>query len=538
MPSSPASPPPSGTDDPEARDARPVPRLGAALSGVLAAALGLGVGELVSATVTLWPSPVVAVGDLVIDNAPPAVTSWAIDTFGTADKAVLIAGTLTLLGVAAAGLGALAPRRPGLALAGVGGFGAAAAFAVLQSPASPVTGLIPVLATTVTAAVTLLVLVTGLADRPPAALPGPARTALAPLGRRRFLELAGIVAVGAAATAAAGRTLLATFDVDAARAQLTLPAATDRVDLPLPPDPAADVTGLTPFVTSNEDFYRIDVNLELPRIDPETHVLRVTGMVDQPLEIPFRDLLARDLVEVPITMTCVSFELGGDLVGTAVWRGVRLRELLDEAGVSSDADQVVGRSVDGYTCGFPLEAAYDRDAMVVVGMNGDPLPLEHGFPLRLITPGIYGYVGATKWLSEIELTRFDAFDQYWVPRGYDAEAPIKTMSRIDTPQGLGDGQIDPGETVVAGVAWAQTRGVERVEVQVDDGDWQEAELVPAVNAVTWVQWTYGWDAEPGRHVLRVRATDGTGTTQTEERASIVPDGVSGWHARPVLVRDA
>jgi DMSO/TMAO reductase YedYZ molybdopterin-dependent catalytic subunit len=528
--------PPSATEPPAPPADRPAPRLGAALSGVLAAALGLGIGELVAAVVTLWPSPIVAVGDLVIDNAPPAVTSWAIDTFGTADKAVLIGGTLLILAVAAVGLGLLVQRRPGLALAGVGGFGAVAALAVLQGPTTPFAGLLPVVATTLAAAVALLILASGLANRPPPSLPEPARAALAPLGRRRFLELAGIVAVGAAATAAAGRTLIGTFDVDAARAALALPEAAERLDLPLPDDLAADVEGLTPFVTSNEDFYRIDVNLELPRIDPETHVLRVTGLVDQPLEIPFRDLLARDLVEVPITMTCVSFELGGDLVGNAVWRGVRLRDLLDEAGVSSEADQIVGRSVDGYTGGFPLEAAYDRDALVVVGMNGAPLPLEHGFPLRLITPGIYGYVGATKWLAEIELTRFDAFDQYWVPRGYDAEAPIKTMSRIDAPQGLGEGQIDPGETVVAGVAWAQTRGVERVEVRIDDGDWQEAELAPAVNDVTWVQWTHRWDAEPGRHVLRVRATDGTGSTQTEERASIVPDGVSGWHSRPVLVR--
>jgi len=289
-------------------------------------------------------------------------------------------------------------------------------------------------------------------------------------------------------------------------------------------------------VTSNEDFYRIDINLQVPRIDPDEHVIRVTGMVDQPLEIPFRRLLERDLIDIPITMTCVSYEIGGDLVGNAVWRGIRLRDLLDEAGVRADADQIVGRSVDGYTCGFPLAAAYDRDAMVVVGMNGEPLPPEHGFPVRLITPGIYGYVGATKWLSEIEVTRFDAFEQYWVPRGYDERAPIKTMSRIDTPAALAN--LEPGEQMIAGVAWAQTRGIARVEVQVDDGDWQQATLSRAISDVTWVQWRLPWEAGPGRHQLRVRATDGDGQLQTEERTEIVPNGVSGQHSIPVTVRDA
>ena len=219
-----------------------------------------------------------------------------------------------------------------------------------------------------------------------------------------------------------------------------------------------------------------------------------------------------------------------------MWRGVRLRDLLEEAGVQADADQIVGRSVDGYTCGFPLEAAFDRDAMVVVGMNGEPLPIEHGFPVRLITPGIYGYVGATKWLGEIEVTRFDTVEQYWVPRGYDAEAPIKTMSRIDTPEGLST--LPPGEQVIAGVAWAQTRGVGRVEVQIDEDDWQEATLATAVNDVTWVQWTYVWEATPGRHTIRVRATDGAGETQTDERVEVVPNGATGWHGLPVTVQDA
>jgi DMSO/TMAO reductase YedYZ molybdopterin-dependent catalytic subunit len=348
--------------------------------------------------------------------------------------------------------------------------------------------------------------------------------------------LASVVVVGVAATTAAGRLLVGSFDAVGAREALGLPDAAESIDLPIPDAARAQVEGISDFITSNTDFYRIDINLSIPQIDPDTHVVRVTGMVDTPLAIPFRQLLERDLIDIPITMTCVSYEIGGDLVGNAVWRGIRLRDLLDEAGVQSDADQIVGRSVDGYTCGFPVEAAYDREAMLVVGMNGEPLPLEHGFPVRLITPGIYGYVGATKWLGEIELTTFDAFDQYWVPRGYDAQAPIKTMSRIDTPSALAS--LDPGQQMIAGVAWAQTRGVDAVEVQIDDGDWEQATLSRAVNDVTWVQWRLAWEAEPGRHQIRVRATDGTGETQTGERASITPNGVSGRHSLPVTVRDA
>jgi DMSO/TMAO reductase YedYZ molybdopterin-dependent catalytic subunit len=523
--------PPGSTHDDAGSRARS--RGLAALSGVLAAAAGLGVGELLAGFVVAWPSPVVAVGDLVIAGSPPAVTSFAIDVFGTNDKLALIVGTLIILAGVAAVLGQLVQRRPGRALAGVLGFGLVAAAAVVTTATGGVTALVPVVAVTLTAAITLLVLASGLANRPPEALPDPARDALAPVSRRRFLTLASTVAVGAAATASAGRFLLDGFDVDAARAALSLPGPAERVNLPIPDAASLDVDGITPLVTDNADFYRIDINLQVPQIDPDQHVLRVTGMVDQPLEIAYLDLLERDLVDIPITMTCVSYEIGGDLVDTSVWRGIRLRDLLDEAGVHADADQVVGRSVDGYTCGFPVEAAYDRDAMVVVGMNGEPLPPEHGFPLRLITPGIYGYVGATKWLGEIELTRFDTFEQYWVPRGYDAQAPIKTMSRIDTPQGLD--RMPPGETMIAGVAWAQTRGIERVEVQIDEADWQEATLAEAVSDVLWVQWTYRWEATPGRHTIRVRATDGTGETQTEERAEIVPDGVSGWHSLPVTI---
>ncbi|MEQ9163154.1 MAG: molybdopterin-dependent oxidoreductase, partial [Ilumatobacter fluminis] len=261
--------------------------------------------------------------------------------------------------------------------------------------------------------------------------------------------------------------------------------------------------------------------------------LRITGMVDEEIELTYDELLQREIVEADITLSCVSNEIGGNLLGNARWTGVRLDDLLAEAGIAADADQIVGRSVDGYTCGFPTAALDGRNALVAVAMNGEPLPLEHGYPARLIVPGLYGYVSATKWLEEIELTRFDAFDQYWVERGWVEDAPIKTQSRIDTPRGLQT--VQAGTVPIAGAAWAQTRGIERVEIQIDDGEWVEARLADPLNDVTWRQWSYAWEATPGRHDIRVRATDGTGAIQTDERTEPFPSGATGRHQIVVMV---
>jgi DMSO/TMAO reductase YedYZ molybdopterin-dependent catalytic subunit len=285
---------------------------------------------------------------------------------------------------------------------------------------------------------------------------------------------------------------------------------------------------MTPFVTPNADFYRIDTALTAPQVPTGSYTLRITGMVDNELELSYDDLLAREMIERDVTLTCVSNEIGGRLVGNARWLGTRLDDLLNEAGVQSGADQVVGRSADGFECGFPVSVAMDgRDALVVVGMNGEPLPIEHGFPVRLVVPGLYGYVSATKWLTEIELTTFADFDHYWLKRGWAQKAPIKLMSRIDTPRGLST--VPAGTVAIAGVAWAQTVGIEGVEVQIDDGEWQPAELGETPSDDTWVQWVLRWEAEPGRHNVRVRATDKNGTIQTDERAEPIPDGASGHH---------
>lgn len=288
--------------------------------------------------------------------------------------------------------------------------------------------------------------------------------------------------------------------------------------------------------TPNDEFYRIDTALTVPQVPAETWQLDITGMVDRPLRLDYDDLLGRQIVERDITLTCVSNTVGGELIGTARWLGVRLDDLLAEAGIDPAADQVVGRSVDGYTCGFPVAALDGRDAMVAVGMNGEPLPLEHGFPARLIVPGIYGYASATKWLTEIELTTFDRFDHYWVPRGYAAQAPIKIQSRIDTPRGLD--RIAPGPFAIAGVAWAQPVGVEAVEVSIDDGPWQPADLGDPVNDSTWRQWRLAWDATPGRHTVSVRAIDRNGAIQTADRSEPLPDGATGHHTVVVLVDEA
>jgi DMSO/TMAO reductase YedYZ molybdopterin-dependent catalytic subunit len=291
---------------------------------------------------------------------------------------------------------------------------------------------------------------------------------------------------------------------------------------------------LTPYVTRNRDFYLIDTALAVPQIDPATWRLRVHGRVRTPLTLSYEQLLARPLVERYVTLACVSNEVGGELVGNARWLGVPLKDLLDEVAPLDGADQVVSRSVDGFTAGTPTAALRDgRDALLAVGMNGEPLPVHHGFPVRMVVPGLYGYVSATKWLAELELTSFADFDAYWVRRGWARRASVKTQARIDTPQQ--GARPAPGRLVVAGVAWAQGRGVSRVEVRVDDGEWREARLAAAVSVDTWRQWTLPWDAAPGRHRLSVRATDNAGETQPEQERPPLPDGATGWHTVTVTV---
>lgn len=517
-----------------------------AVVGLVTAAVGLAVAELAAGLRRGWRSPVLDVGDRVIDNVPRPVKDLAIEWFGTNDKVALLAGIAGFLALSAVSIGVLAVRvRLLWGLVGVAGFGligTVSASAARSDP--PVTVTIPSIVGALAAGVAMTVLVrSSMSPRPEPAgdVPADAPDDAAPVGARadgpvldpsrRRLLVTSAAFVGFAGVAwATGRRLQDRTSAAVSRAARSLPRP--RRALAAAPT-GVQAEGAAPFFTPNADFYRIDINLSVPSIDVEAWTLRVHGMVDRELVLSFDELAERGVVESDITLTCVSNEVGGRLLGTARWSGVRLDDLLAEAGVSPDADQVVGRSVDDYTCGFPLSALDGRDALVAIGMNGELLPVEHGFPARLIVPGLYGYVSATKWLTEIEVTRFDDFDQYWVRRGWEPEAPIKTSSRIDTPRGLA--KVAAGTVAVAGVAWAQTRGIEAVEVRIDDGPWQPAVLADELNDVTWRQWSSAWDATPGRHEITVRAIDATGGAQVEERREPFPDGATGWHSIIVIV---
>ncbi len=501
-------------------------RLLAAAVGLAAGAASLAAAELVAAAGTNTRSPILDVGDRVIDLVPPWLKDAAIQLFGTNDKLALLAGIAVILVLYSAAVGIIAMRHRLLfGIVGILAFGAVGATAALLAGR----GFVSVFPAGIGALVGVAVLLAlhrawfGRRD---------SDAGIGSEDRRRFLIGLGATFVTAGIATGAGRLTAASAAISPASATRTLP----RVARPLPPVGAgADLglPGLTPFITPNDEFYRIDTALSVPRVSIEDFSLRIYGMVDRELIFSYADLTARAQIESDITLTCVSNEVGGQLVGNARWQGIRLDALLDEAGVQAGADQVVGRSVDNYTCGFPVAAATDgRDAMIAIGMNGEPLPLVHGFPARLVVPGLYGYVSATKWLKEIEITTFAAFDHYWARREWSAQAPIKTQSRIDTPGPLDS--VPAGPSTIAGVAWAQTRGIARVEVQIDDGPWQKAELAEEVANTTWRQWRLHWQVTPGRHTVTCRATDATGEVQAAERATPMPDGATGWHSIVVL----
>ncbi len=352
--------------------------------------------------------------------------------------------------------------------------------------------------------------------------------------RRRFLMAGAGAAALAAVAGGAGDKLLSRFSIASSRAQVRLPAAAVRAPA-IPAGTELNIPGLTPFFTSNSSFYRVDTDLVLPQISPEAWTLSIDGMVDHPLEFSFDELLRMPLTQTDITLVCVSNQVGGTYNGNARWLGVPLGGLLRKAGVQAGADQVLSTSTDGMTISTPVTTIMDRhDSLLAVGMNGQPLPIEHGFPARMIVPGLYGYVSATKWVTKLTLTTFAKQKAYWTQRGYSAQAPIKTESRIDVPKPLA--QIKAGRTVVAGVAWAPATGIAAVEVNVDNGPWRKATLAAADGIDTWRQWMWTWDAEaPGLHTLQVRATDNAGVTQTPARANPVPNGASGWDSTVVTV---
>lgn len=518
---------------PAARRALP-PWWSGAIAGLVAAAIAIACGELVAALSDVV-HPLDAVGSGAIDRTPVWLRELAIDWFGTNDKRALKVGMVLVITAIAAALGARGLRRPEIGATGIVAFGILGSAAVAERPNSPWNAVVVPLIAAAVGAGTLCALIAMITDR--WLFARTPRRSLAPLGwdRRRFLVASGAVTAAAVvAGTGAARVEQRRQDDLAQAAPDVLPPIVEPpvITEAAPSDELAE--GITPFITPNGDFYRIDTALSLPRADLGSWTVRVYGLVEREVTLTYDDLLAMPQVERMVTLCCVSNEIGGDLIGNAVWQGVLLRDVLDRAGVRPEAEQVFSRSIDGFTCGFPTSVALDgRDCMIAIGMNGEALPLAHGFPARLVVPGLYGYVSATKWLAEIELTTWAAREGYWVPRGWSREAPIKTQSRIDVPRAGSD--VRAGPVAVAGVAWAQHRGVDRVEVRIDDGDWQQATLGDDVTDDAWRQWVYRWDAMAGEHRVQVRATDKNGETQTEEVSSPDPDGATGYHTRRVSV---
>jgi DMSO/TMAO reductase YedYZ molybdopterin-dependent catalytic subunit len=496
-----------------------------ALIGLVSAALAISVAHLLAAFIDEAASPLTAVGSAAIDLSPPFVKEFAIRTFGVHDKLALLTGMAVVLALFAAGIGVLSVRRRWIASAALIGFGAVGVLAAMTRPAAASLAPMPTIAGVVAGLLSLRPLFGAAEEKPDIASTG--------FDRRRFL-ITGAAFGGAAAVAgiASRFASAATRRAIASRALLRVPK---------PSDAARDVSGtdlgvagLSSFRTPNATFYRVDTALLVPKIRAEDWRLRIHGMVDREITMDIGQLLARPLIERDITLACVSNEVGGGYIGNARWIGAPLKPILEEAGVHKSADQLVSRSADGFTVGTPTAVVMDgRDAMLAVAMNGEPLPLKHGFPVRMVVPGLYGYVSATKWLVEMELTTFDAFDAYWISRGWAKRAPIKTMSRIDTPRSSQD--LRAGDIPIAGIAWAQHKGIASVEVRIDDGPWQRAELRAEDTIDTWRQWVYRWKAARGDHTIVVRATDKTGYTQTAQERAPIPDGATGWHTIHVTV---
>ncbi|WSV65962.1 molybdopterin-dependent oxidoreductase [Streptomyces sp. NBC_01013] len=506
---------------------------------MIAGFCALAVAELVAAVVRPEAGPVAAVGGAVIDRAPPALKDFAVRNFGTNDKLVLQLGILALLAVFAMAVGVLALRHRLLGSAAVLVFGVVGAVSAVGRPEGGPSDALPSLVGAVVAAGVLYVLAGRLTPAPgpsPAAGGKGGEPAPGTFDRRGFVVAAGVAAAASAGAGLLGRRLTSAVQAgaDASRRDLVLPVP-DSAAPAVPAGADLRIRGLSPFVTPNKSFYRVDTALVVPRVDAGEWRLRIHGKgVTRPMTLSFQDLLRREIIERDITLACVSNEVGGPYVGNARWIGVRLAGLLREAGVKPPsrggaADQIVSRSVDGMTIGTPVEDVMDgRDALLALGMNGEPLPFEHGFPVRMVVPGLYGYVSACKWIKDIELTTFDDYDAYWVKRSWSPQAPVKTESRIDTPRPFASPKA--GTIPVAGVAWAQHRGIQRVEVRVDDGPWNTARLAAEDSRDTWRQWVWDWPATSGNHTLEVRATDRTGATQTGRRVGTVPNGATGWHS--------
>ena len=559
------------------------------LTGLITACVALGVGQLAAGFTSPQASPVVAVGSAAIDLTPPPLKNFAISEFGSNDKTALVAGILVLLAVFAAAIGVAAIRRLSYGLVGLAAFTGVGLLAALSRPTAGPGYALPVLVGGAAGVVAMVLLVRAAyggsipaAGRGPEAIPGspgwpagepepltgpvvpaeptepgaswvparrdgdaarpPARAGARPgepattdSDRRQFLVTGSVALAAAGVSALAGRALAERTSVSQARATLRLPHPSSAV-APLPAGVNLHVPGISPFVTPNSSFYRVDTAIILPQVAPESWQLRIHGMVAKEITLSFHDLLRLPLVEDWITLCCVSNPVGGPYIGNAKWLGAKIAPLLRAAGIRAGAEQLLCTSVDGFTSGTPVQTVMDgRDALLAVAMNGSPLPVAHGFPTRLVVPGLYGYVSACKWITDIKVTTFAGEYAYWAQRGWSQQAPIKTESRIDVPS-LANTNLKAGARQIAGVAWAQHKGIDAVEVRVDGGPWQQARLAAVPGIDTWRQWVLDWDATHGNHIIESRATDATGYTQTGAQAPPVPNGATGYPTITVTVQ--
>ncbi|WP_254849145.1 molybdopterin-dependent oxidoreductase [Mycobacterium sp. GA-1841] len=501
------------------------------LGGVAAAAVALGVAQLVGVGFSSQADPRSAVGSAIVDLTPGPVKEWAIRTLGTSDKLFLSVAVLVVIATVAALAATYETRRRPLGSAIFVVAGILGCAAVLSRAGATALDVVPTVIGTAAGVAVLRWLAgrlwtapAGSRDASPDDSPDNVDA-----GRRGWLITAGVLGVGVTSGivgAVIGRLVTS---VAAERNGATLP--TPRAPAaPVPADVQPTGVALPSFLTDSADFYRIDTALSVPQLSREDWRLRIHGMVDREITYSFADLDRFEVVEKVITLTCVSNPVGGELISTGMWTGYRVADLLRDAGIHPEADMLLSTAVDGFTVGTPVQALHDgRDALLAVGLNGQPLPVEHGYPARLVVAGLYGYVSATKWVTDLELTRFDRSEAYWTKQGWAPRGPIKTESRIDVPRQRQ--KVPPGPTTFGGVAWAQNRGVRAVEVRIDDGPWLPAQLGAAYSAQTWRLWSLPWQAsDPGDHAITVRATDNTGAVQTAEQAAPVPDGATGWHS--------
>ena len=515
---------PAPPDDPPRR-----PRGWAWLSGAIAGLSGVAVADLTAWFLAPAGAPIPAVGSAIIGLLPAAMVNWGKETLGTADKPVLLvivfAGVIALCGLA----GVLELRHAYAGGAVFGGVAVIGLLAVLTSAQASIGAVVPTVLGLLVGYLLLRAMIERL-RRWQARRAAPDEASQP--ARRIFLTWTIGVGIVAVAGAVLGRVLIsAAGAAQQARSLLKLPTPV-KTD-PVPAGAELGIDGLSTYITPNDDFYRIDTALQVPSLDTADWSLTITGMVEKEVTISWADLISKPLVEHVATLTCVSNEIGGDLIGNATWLGYPIRELLAEARPKAGADMVLSLSEDGFTAGTPLTALTDpqRMALLAIGMNGEPLPAEHGYPVRMVVPGLYGYVSATKWVRQLKVTTFATDQGYWTPLGWSAKGPIKTGSRIDVPRKR---HVDTGQVVVAGVAWDQHTGIEKVEVGID-GVWHDAQLAGVTSADTWRQWVYHWDATPGSHQVAVRATNADGELQTADSAPPAPDGATGWHTVTITV---